>query len=81
MNTTSLFSLRDYLFSTLTPSNLIWLGAQLTEYGSKKKEEEPLKPYTMNEIFKMINESEIQIAKGETLTDDEVWSKYDKEMK
>ena len=52
----------------------------MTEYGSKKKKEEPLKPYTMNEIFRMLNESEIQIAKGETLTDDEVWSKYEKEM-
>ena len=42
MNTTLLTSLRDYLFSTLTPSNLIWLGTQLTDYGNKKKE----KPFT-----------------------------------
>ena len=79
MNTTLLTNLRDYLFSTLTPSNLIWLGTQLTEYGNKKKEE-PLKPYTMKEIFRMLNESEVQIAKGETLTDEQVWSKYEKEM-
>lgn len=55
------------------------IGAQLTEYGSKKKEE-PLKPYTMDEIYSMLSESKLQIAKGETLTDDEVWSKYEKEM-
>lgn len=79
METTLLTSLRDYLFSTLTPSNLIWLGTQLTDYGNKKKEE-PIKPYTIDEIYRMINESKVQIEKGETLTDEEVWSKYENEM-
>lgn len=34
----------------------------------------------MDELLGMIIESEKQIANGETLTDDEVWSKYEKEM-
>ena len=34
----------------------------------------------LDEIFRMIKESQKQIANGETLTDDEVWRKYEKEM-
>jgi len=37
MSITALTNLRDYLFSALSPSNLIWLGNQLTEYGNKQE--------------------------------------------
>jgi len=79
MSITALTSLRDYLFSALTPSNLIWLGEQLTDYGNKHQEE-ALKPYSMEEIYRMLNESELQIKNGDTLTDDEVWKKYENKM-
>ena len=49
MSNTALNGLRDYLYGTLSPSNMIWLGTQLTEYGKKK--EEALKPYTKEELI------------------------------
>lgn len=38
------------------------------------------KRYTMDEINAMIDESERQIAAGETIPDEEVWRKYDEEF-
>lgn len=43
-------------------------------------QEEALKPYTMEDICRMLNESELQIANGDTLTDDEVWKKYENDL-
>ena len=33
MSTATLTNLRDYLYGTLSPSDMCWLGAQLMEYG------------------------------------------------
>ena len=79
MSITALTNLRDYLFSALSPSNLIWLGNQLTEYGNKQ-ETKNLKPFTMDEIYGMLNDAQRQLESGETLTDDEVWKKYENEL-
>ena len=40
----------------------------------------PMKRYTMDGINAMIEESERQIATGETIPDEEVWRKYDEEF-
>ena len=48
MSETTLLNLRDYLFGTLTESNMLWLAKQLLEHV--KTEEKPLKPYTIEEI-------------------------------
>ena len=40
----------------------------------------PMKRYTMDDINAMIEESERQIATGETIPDEEVWRKYDEEF-
>ena len=48
MSTATLNGLRDYLYDTLSPANLIWLGKQLTEYGYMQ--EKPQKPYTKEEL-------------------------------
>ena len=42
MSETTLLNLRDYLFGTLTESNMLWLAKQLLEHV--KAEEKPLKP-------------------------------------
>lgn len=62
MSTALLSNLRDYLCGTLSPANMIWLGKELTDYAHKK--EEPLKPYTMDEINAMIDQAERESAAG-----------------
>lgn len=78
MSTATLTGLRDYLYGTLSPANMLWLAAQLTEYAGKQQEA-PLKRYTMDEINAMIDKSEADIAAGRTVSDEEVWRKYDEE--
>lgn len=45
-----------------------------------KRQEEALKPYTIDDLYRILNESELQIANGDTLSDDEVWKKYEKDF-
>lgn len=49
MNTTTLTGLLDYLYGTLTPDNMRWVGEHLIEHANKE-EKEWLRPYTMEEI-------------------------------
>ena len=79
MSTATLTGLRDYLYSTLSPANMIWLGAQLTEYGHQQ-EEPPLKRYTMEEINAMLDAAEAEIAAGKGIPDEEVWGDLDEEL-
>ena len=53
MSTETLSGLRDYLFSTLSRSNMLWLATQLKERAEK---EEELKPYTIEELHQMVEE-------------------------
>ena len=70
MSTTALNGLRDYLYSTLSPSNMIWLGTQLTEYGKKK--EEALKSYTKEELIARAERGREEIACDHYVTIDEL---------
>ena len=78
MSTATLNGLRDYLYGTLSPANLIWLGTQLTEYG--RKQEEQLKPYTKEELNTRIDMSERQFAEGKYKTIEEVFREFEKEL-
>ncbi len=71
MSTETLSGLRDYLFSTLSRSNMLWLATQLKERAEK---EEELKPYTIEELHQMVEEGRKQIAEGHYLTGEEVFS-------
>jgi hypothetical protein len=71
MSTETLSGLRDYLFSTLSRSNMLWLATQLKERAEK---EEELKPYTIEELHQMVEEGRKQIAEGHYLTNEEVFS-------
>ena len=73
MSETTLLNLRDYLFGTLTESNMLWLAKQLLEHV--KTEEKPLKPYTIEEIDSMLNEAEADFETGNYLTNEEVFNK------
>jgi hypothetical protein len=72
MSTATLTSLLDYLYGTLSPNNMRWVGERLIEYA-KKEENAQLRPYTMQEIDKMLDEAEAAFEAGEYLTNDEVF--------
>ena len=78
MSTATLTNLRDYLYGTLTLSNMLWLASQLTEYA--EKHEQQLKPYTMAEINAMIDASEAEIAAGKGTPHEEVMHEWDEEI-
>lgn len=79
MSNATLTNLRDYLYGTLTPANMIWLATQLTEYA-KMEQESPVKRYTMEEINAMLDEAEAEIAAGKGTPHEEVMREWDEEI-
>ena len=63
MSTATLQGLLDYLTDTLSTSNMLWLSERLTDYA-KKNEEQPLKPYSMEEIRARMEIAESESAAG-----------------
>ena len=61
MSTSTLNNLLEYLYGTLTPDNMRWVGKHLIEYADK---DENLKPFTMEEIHARIDKAEREIAAG-----------------
>ncbi|MBO7559030.1 MAG: hypothetical protein J6T52_11110 [Bacteroidaceae bacterium] len=72
MSTSALTGLLEYLYGTLSPSNMRWVGEHLIEYANKE-EKERLRPYTMQEIDNMLDEAEKAFEAGDYLTNDEVF--------
>lgn len=70
MSTATLNGLLEYLFATLTPSNQKWLGEHLIEHAESI--ETPLRPYTMEEIDTMLEESERDFEAGRCYSTEEV---------
>lgn len=70
MSTAVLTSLLDYLYGTLSPSNMRWVAAHLMEQADK--EDGQIKPYTMKEVNAMLEESENDIAAGRVFSSKEV---------
>jgi len=75
MSTTALEGLLSYLYGTLSPSNMRWVGEHLIEYA-KRDESEELRPYTMQEIDDMLDEAEAAFDAGDYLTQDEVFHRH-----
>lgn len=78
MSEATLNNLLEYLYETLTPSNKRWVGEHLIRYADY--EEEPVKPYTMEEINAMIDEAEAEIAAGLGTPHEEVMREWDMEI-
>lgn len=78
MSEATLNNLLEYLYETLTPSNKRWVGEHLIKYADY--EEEPVKPYTMEEIYAMIDESERQIAAGLSQDHEDVFRELQEEL-
>lgn len=78
MSEAKLSNLLEYLYGTLTPSNMRWMAEQLKKRATI--EEESMKPYTMEEINAMLDEAERDFAAGRVIPDEEVWRKYDEAL-
>ena len=70
MSTTALEGLLSYLYGTLSPSNMQWVGQHLIEYA-KKEQDEQLRPFTMEELNARIDQAEANVAAGRTTTHEE----------
>ena len=77
MSEATLTSLLEYLYGTLTPSNMRWIGEHLIQFA--ESEEKP-KPYNMEEINAMLEASQNDIAAGRTYSHEEVMREWDEEM-
>ena len=80
MSTATLTGLLEYLYGTLTPSNMRWVGEHLIEYARKEEETPVLKPFTMEEIDAMLDEAEAEIAAGKGTPHEEVMREMDEEI-
>lgn len=78
MSEATLTSLLEYLCGALTPSNQRWLAAHLVEHADA--EESEAKPYTMEEIFAMLDEAEVEIAAGIGTPHEDVMREWDEEI-
>ena len=75
MSEATLTNLLEYLYETLTPNNMQWLGEHLIEHANHA-----VKPYTMEELNAMLDEAEADIAAGRTISDEDVWREIEKEL-
>jgi len=80
MSEATLTNLRDYLFGTLTPANMLWLADQLTRHAEKDDANFPLKRYTMEEIDDMLDEAEAEIEAGLGTSHEEEMRAWDEEI-
>ena len=78
MSTTALTNLRDYLTGTLSREDMMWLMEEMRDFMRGK--EENLKPYTIEEIHAMIEESERDIAEGRVTSHEEVMREWEEEL-
>ena len=72
MTTATLSGLLDYLYGTLTPSNMRWIGERLIAHA-KEEESNLLRPFTMEEIDSMLDEAEADFESGNYLTNEDVF--------
>ena len=77
MSTSTLEGLRDYLYSTLSPSNMLWLSSQLADYAKKQ---EALKPYTVEELNARIDQAERESAAGLGQDSEEMFRELEEEF-
>ena len=78
MSTATLSNLLEFLYGTLTPSNMQWLGEHLIEHA--RNEEENLKPYTMEEINAMLDEAERNFEAGLGIPSEDVFRELEEEF-
>ena len=80
MSTATLSSLLEYLYGTLSPSNMRWVGEHLIEHAKREEAEESLQPYTKEELLERAEEGRRQIAMGNYCTMEELLQELDKDF-
>ena len=78
MSTATLTGLLDYLYGTLTPSDMRWVGDHLIERATKT--EHAPKPYTMEELNAMLDAAEADIAAGRTTPHEESMRRWQEKI-
>ena len=78
MSTATLTGLRDYLYSTLSTSDMMWLVEEMKNH--MRSSEERLKPYTVEELHARIAQSERDIAEGRVYDFDDVMRELEEEF-
>lgn len=79
MSETTLTSLLEYLYGTLTPSNQRWVAEHLRQHADQE-EKALLKPYTMEELDARLDQSERDFAEGHYHTHEDVLKMLDEEL-
>jgi len=82
MSTATLTSLLDYLYGTLSSSNMRWVGEHLIEQTNKQEKEQgyDLTPFTMDEINAMLDEAEADFEAGRGIPHEQVMREMDEEI-
>ena len=70
--------LRDYLYSTLSTTDMMWLVEEMKDH--LRSSEERLKPYTVEELHARIAQSERDIAEGRVYDFDDVMRELEEEF-
>ena len=79
MSTATLNNLLEYLYGTLSPDNMRWVGEHLIEHA-RKEEQSELKPYTIEELHARIAQSERDIAEGRVQDFDDFMRELEEEF-
>ena len=79
MSTTALSGLLEYLYSTLSISNMRWVGEHLIEHA-KKEEVAQLRPYTMEEIHERLDQSRREVLAGLSQDSEEMFRELEEEF-
>jgi len=76
MSEKTLSCLLEYLYGTLTPSNMRWVGEHLIEYANTGAP----KPYTIEELHSMVAEGEKQFAEGKWQDSEDMFRELEEEF-
>lgn len=79
MSTTALQGLLEYLYGTLTPSNMRWVADHLIEHADRA-EKSGLRRFSTEEVDALLDEAEAEIAAGIGTSHDEVMREWDEEI-
>lgn len=75
MSTATLNNLLEYLYGTLSRSDMRWVANHLMEHANRE-EDYDLKPYTMEEINARIDQAEADSAAGRYRSAEEVFGDW-----
>lgn len=78
MSEATLTNLLEYLYGTLTPSDMLWIAEHLTKHAKANCESQ--NPYTMEEINARIEQSERDSAEGKVYDFDDVMREIENEF-